>query len=233
MIENKNYIFNFEKALDEIEKITDGYFCYHREICLYRKLLNNIRVKSYINSNEPGKEAQFFEAEFGEISETSGVFYIMVWNVQSAQTIIKMRKLIPVEYNVAKYESSFQQACIDNNKAFMAQYNKEPVIFVKGPHNEDVLIDGNHRFFNALANKKRSITAYMLSMEDSIKCIHTEELRTIFKIHKNIIEIGNHIAGLNSKKLYFCNNFKKGALFPLYSNVILQACTSFLFLLDL
>ena len=213
-VQHNKYQFNFDRAIEILKDATKNFVCYQRELNLYQTILKSFEGLEYITENEIGKIAQFYEVEFGEISETSGLQYTMVWNVQQALELIKQKNYVPVEYFIENYRNSFHDTYI--NKTHAQRCNSEPIIIAKGPHNEDVIIDGNHRIYYAFSNNLKTIPAYILTIEDSIECIHTEELRTIFKIHKNLMEISYKVAGLNTKKLSYSDCFENGKLFSLH-----------------
>ena len=216
-IQYSKYQFNFDRAIDILKDKTQNFVCYQRELNLYQAILKSFEGLEYITKNENEKNAQYYEVEFGEISETSGLQYTMVWNIQQALELIKQKKYVPVEYAIENYRNSFHDTYI--NKTHARRYNSEPIIIAKGPHSEDVLIDGNHRMYYAFSNNLKTIPAYILTIEDSIECICTEELRTIFKIHKNLMEISYKVAGLNKRKLAYSECFEDGKLFSLHKKL--------------
>lgn len=230
-IQHNKYQFNFDRAIEILKDATQNFVCYQRELDLYQTILKSFESLEYITENEIGKIAQFYEVEFGEISETSGLQYTMVWNVQQALELIKQKNYVPVEYFIENYRNSFHDTYI--NKTHAQKYNSEPIIIAKGPHNEDVLIDGNHRMYYAFTNNLKTIPAYVLTIEDSIECIHTEELRTIFKIHKNLMEISYKVAGLNTKKLSYSDCFENGKLFSLHKKLSSHLLSSLLLFFEI
>lgn len=210
----KKYNFNFDIAMETLENKCKDYICYKRELKLYKKILDSINGLTYVCENEVGKTSQFFEVQFGGISETCGLEYLMVWNVQKSEKLIKEKNIEPINFVVENYIESFKETEINEEHA--KKYNPSPIIIAKGPHNEDIIIDGNHRMHYAIKNNIKTIKAYVLNIEDSIECIHTEELKKIFKIHKNLMEISNRVCGLNKRKLTLTDKFEKGKLFSFH-----------------
>lgn len=210
----EKYNFNFDIAIEMLEVRCKGFICYKRELKLYKKIINSIKGLTYVRENEIGKTGQFFEAQFGEVSQTSGLEYIIIWNVQRAEKLIEEKNIVPIDYTVENYIESFKE--IEINKEHAKKYNPSPIIVAKGPHNEDIIIDGNHRMHYAIENNIKTIKAYVLNIEDSIGCLHTEEFKKIFKIHKNLMEISNRVCGLNKRKLSLTDEFEKGKLFSFH-----------------
>lgn len=218
MILTRKYDFNFNKAIELLEENMKIFKCYSSELKLYKKILKSFENLTFTCENELGKKTQFFEVEFGKNTKNSGLEYTMVWNVQMAEKLINDKKLIPVDYEVKNYISSFYDT--DINKYHASKYNPTPIIIAKGPHFEDIVIDGNHRMHYAIVNKKTTIPAYILNIEESIECIHTEELKKIFIIHKNILEIVYRFKDNNKVKLRYSKNFEKRTLYPLHNSFI-------------
>ena len=230
-IEHHKIKFSFNKAIEALKQETKDYSCYKRELKLYENILKSFDGLTYTTEVEDTKTAQFFNMEFGEISETSKLYYIMVWNVQKALEIIKQKNILPTSYEVEGYRDSLRNVQI--NPIYAKYHNPAPIIIAKGPHKEDVIIDGNHRTYYAIKNNIKTIPAYVLTMEDSLECIHTHELRAIFKIHKNLMEIAYRIVGDNKKTLSFSEQFEDGKLFPLHSKAISKWWSSVLLFLEI
>lgn len=224
-----NYLFDFAEILFNIDKYSKQHY-YHREVSLYRKILyplkDKIYYRTYSNSND-----QYFETNVF-ITDNKSCHYTMVWDVQKALHLIKEKNMLPVQYNVEDYKSNFEDTNIMPSKAISAQFNKDPVIFVKWPGNLDVLIDGNHRYYNALKSKRKTIPAYVLSIEESMQCMLNEDFRSLFKIHHNLLLLQNRRVLNSSSPIGFSDSFDETKLFSLHKSGFSRFISSILLFLQ-
>lgn len=199
MKERNNKYFDFDDIINLLELESKRYKFFKNwikhELYLYKSILDNINIQNLDTFGKHSYESQYFTCElFFDKSCTS--FYNCEWNINAVKNIIENESIPLTEVNIDEYREYFVDTDINKKHAKIKDIN-EPIFFanINCLESQKVLIDGNHRFCKALNLNLKSIKAYMLNENQSIRALASVEQQLLYKIYKNlwyIIKIINH-----------------------------------------
>lgn len=211
------YNIDIDFAVKMLEDATGCHSFLNSEIELYRNIVAGFE-KEYSKISE-NILLQFFECEF-YVDSTKKSKYTMVWDVEKAKEIIKRDEVILQDYSINRYINNFDATEINEAKLMMSKNSTTPVIFGKySPCQSDVLIDGNHRFRNAIESASVTLPAYVLSIKQTLECMLNETFRTLYKVHHNMIVITQKMLNQISH-IKYSNEEKENSLYQLRQSKI-------------
>lgn len=191
------------------------------ELNLYKKILNNLDIDNLNIPEISTYESQIFECNFHFTNCNSNSFFKPMWSITKAKNIIKNESIPLSKISVKEYSEFFNNTDVKRHYAETTDLSN-PLIFVDFDciKAEMVLIDGNHRFYNAMLKNVEYIKAYKLNEEQSLRALAKDEYQVLYKIYKNLWYIINidfqKKYNYDDKELFQLNNTLIGTLHSRY-----------------
>lgn len=225
----EKFNFHFDEILYQMLYDTKDNAFFRNEVKCYIDL-----VRQFGNSykKKGDNKSQFYKTEFF-YDDTRICSYEIEWNIDSAMEIIQRDKIQPISFSISSYQKFFHEETLNEIRKIFTAGDNTPVIVVEYPMIYEpklVLIDGNHRYYNALNKGKRTIPAFRLTVAQSLECMQNDTFRDLFKIHHNICQI-ILAKKSNSRDLIFAENGNDNTLFQLHNGLFSRIYSKWLLLL--
>lgn len=174
------------------------------ELVLYRRKI--LEFQNYFMA-KPG--VQYFEYT---CFVGTGSF-IIVWDISKVEKIINCEETIRSRMNVKELYEIIDKSGFEYEEKSCST-EKPPVIAYYKPFNTYVVIDGNHRIYDAYHEGKKELEVIVLTEEQMINALVNEDFAVLYKIHWNLQYIFNYLI-CNIDKFRYRNQDRENGMFIL------------------
>lgn len=202
------------------------------ELCSEQKMAQNLQLKECIIPQIIIDELHLYRRKISEFQEyfivQPGVQYfeyecfvgngrfVLVWDISKIKKIVAYEKVIRSKVKVAELYKIIDKSGFEHEtKSYSAE--TPPVIAYYKPFNTYVVIDGNHRIYDAYHSGKKDMEVIVLNEEQMIASLENEDYIILYKIHWNLQYIFNYLV-CNIDKIRYRNQDKENGLFVLEDN---------------
>ncbi len=140
---------------------------------------------------------QFFRKIFNFPGEC---FYVSEWNIQKAISFSRRNleeKELPVDV-LLRFNEVHKEG-LESQRLESVNLDDPIIVVYYAPNQEIVIIDGNHRFDNAVRHKVKSISTYTLYPNVFLDILSCDVCRVLYKVHNNMNIMANIANGNLSK----------------------------------
>lgn len=177
------------------------------ELHLYRRKLSEFQ--DYFIA-QPG--VQYFEYE----CFVGNGRFVIVWDISKIAKKISCEKVIRSKEKVAELYEIIDKSGFEK-EAKSCSTEEPPVIAYYKPFNSYVVIDGNHRIYDAYHSGKKEMEVIVLNEDQMIASLVNEDYIVLYKMHWNLQYIFNYLI-CNIDKIRYRNQDKENGLFILEDN---------------
>ena len=203
-------IEEFENSIEEIEK-TQPELKY--ELDYYIERIYDIQNKSYQLIKE-NTDSQFFI----QIYSLLGLIVNLKFSIDKAEQIIREKNIPTTIIDTDNINLSQTKININKIKALSSQSEHKPIIIAYSFLNETFIIDGIHRTYIAQKKHQKSISAYILSFEETLDCLVSDYHRMLYIISYNISKILNLLKEEKIKYIYYTHKKTKYGIIQTRTN---------------
>lgn len=199
------------------------------DICSEQKMAQNLKMKNCVIPQLIMDELILYRkiiSEFGQyfVAEPNVQYFEytcyvgtgnfnLVWDVSKVETVVKCDKVICQKAIVKELYEIIDKSGFEYEGRSHST-NEPPTIVYYKPFNKYVVIDGNHRIYDAYQNGKKELDVWVLNEEQMIKTLVNEDYMMLYKIHWNLQYIFNYLAG-NIEKIVYRNQDSENGLYIL------------------
>ena len=199
------------------------------ELCSEQKMAQNLKLEKCIIPQLIVDELHLYRRKLSEFQDyfiaQPGIQYfeyecfvgtgrfVIVWDISKVEKIVNNERVIRRKIKVSElYEIVDKSGFEYETKSYNAE--KPPVIAYYKPFNTYVIIDGNHRIYDAYHSGKKEIEVIVLNEEQMISSLVNKDYVVLYKIHWNLQYICNYLV-CNIDKICYRNQDKENGLFIL------------------
>lgn len=160
-----------------------------QEFSNYKKCLKDTLASNVLTINGEVFTQEFFIDEYN--------YYFINWCIPTAKRLILENHLKPVKIDLTGIIKQVRKNEINQDYLPIALKNEQPIIIAYYPMcpKPSVVIDGNHRVLAKSNAGKSTIYTYDLSPHIHLQAMTSDLDRLLYKIHHNLMCIGESIAG--------------------------------------